>query len=79
MLRINPIKNVNYTLNRNISFGQGVQTNYGMDVPSPSDNMVEGGLFTGFVGTLATLFSNTKNRAQSIENGLEEVRLNMTA
>jgi len=79
MLRVNPIKNVNYTLN-NISFKAGVQTNYGVEVPAPEKNMVEGGLLTGFFGTIAPLFSKTVNtRAESIERGLEKTKLDIVA
>ena len=78
MLRIDPIKNVNYTLN-NISFKAGVQTNFGVEAPSPENNMVEGGLLTGFVGTIVSSFSKINSRAQSIEKGLEETKLNLMA
>lgn len=74
MLKINPIKNVNNTLNH-ISFKAGVQTNYGLKAPV-NKNMVEGGLLTGFVGTIAPLFTKTQSRAKSIEKGLDETKLN---
>ncbi len=78
MLKISEINNVNNTLIRkNISFKAGVQTNYGIDVPSPKDNMVEGGLFTGFVGTVFPFFNTIQSRAKSIEKGLEETKLNI--
>ena len=38
--------------------------------------MVEGGLLTGFVGTIAPLFTKTQSRAKSIEKGLDETKLN---
>ncbi len=75
MLRINPIKNVNNTLNH-ISFKAGVQTNYGLNAPASSKNMVEGGLLTGFVGTIVPLFTQVQSRAKSIEKGLDETKLN---
>lgn len=78
MLRINPIKNVNNTLN-NISFKAGVQTNYGLEAPSPNSNMVEGGLLTGFVGTITPLFTQIQSRAKNIEKGLEDTKLNLIA
>lgn len=79
MLRVNPIKNVNYTLN-NISFRAGVQTNYGVEAPAPEKNMVEGNLLTGFFGTIAPLFASTVNsRANSIERGLEKTKLDVVA
>ena len=78
MLRINPIKNVNYTLN-NISFKAGVQTNFGIEAPSPQSNMVEGGLVTGFVGTIVSSFDKISSRAESIEKGIEETKLNLMA
>lgn len=79
MLKVNSIKNVNYTLN-NISFKSGVQTNYGIEAPSPDKNMVEGGLLTGFLGTVLPLFrKNVNSRAKSIENGLEQAKLDIVA
>jgi len=78
-MRINAIKNVNNTLNNRISFGSGVQTNYGIQAPNPKDNMVEGGLLTGFVGTIAPLFTKIENRANSIEAGLSDAKLNYIA
>lgn len=77
-MKISAIKNVNNTLNK-ISFKAGVQTNWGIDVPSPEKNMVEGGLLTGFVGTIAPLFNQIQSRAQSIEKGLNETKLNYVA
>ena len=53
MLAINAIRNVNNTLNNNISFGY--RSNELVKAPTYSNDMVEGnigGLFTGFVGTL---------------------------
>ncbi len=80
MLEVNSINNVNNTLNnRNISFKAGVQTNYGLQAPSPKSNMVEGGLLTGFVGTVVPIFSQIQSRAKSIEKGLEETKLNIMA
>lgn len=79
MLRINSIKNVHSTLNRNISFKAGVQTNYGIQAPSPKENMVEGGLFTGFVGTIAPLFTKVESRAKSIEENLQNTKLDTVA
>ncbi len=80
MLKINSINNVYNTLNKqNVSFKAGVQTNYGIEAPSPKDNMVEGGLLTGFVGTIAPLFTQINSRAKSIEKGLEETKLNLIA
>ena len=80
MLRVNSIKNVYNTLNRNnISFKAGAQTNYGLNVPSPNSNMVEGGLLTGFVGTITPLFTQIQSRAKSIENGLNETKIEYLA
>ena len=78
MLKINPINNVKYTLN-NISFKAGVQTNYGVEAPSPQANMVEGNLLTGFFGTIIPSLFQVNSRAKSIEKGLEETKLNLTA
>lgn len=77
MLRINQINNVYNT--PNINFKAGVQTNHGVEVPSPKSNMVEGGLLTGFVGTVIPLFSKVHERADKIEKGLEETKLNVMA
>ncbi len=73
MLKINSISNVNNTLKSNISFGAGVQTNYG--VKAVNDNLVENGIFTGFVGVLkdSPLVSS---RAESIKKGLNETGAN---
>lgn len=79
MLTINPIMNVNNTPNRNVSFGKGVQTNYGISAPSPKTNMVEGGLLTGFVGTVSPSLNQIQSRAKSIEMGLEKSKINFFA
>lgn len=78
MLKINSINNVHNTLN-SPSFGSGVQTNYGVQAPPPSENMVEGGLLTGFLGTISSLFNKSESRADSIKNGLNETKLNYMA
>ena len=85
MLAINSIKNVNNTLNRNISFGY--RSNELIQAPASSNDMVEGGLgglFTGFVGTLkeSPLFSfnsTVKQRSESISEGLNKTKLNLIA
>ena len=81
MLRINSISNVNNTLKSNISFKAGVQTNYG--VKSTNDNLVEKGIFTGFVGVLKDSplfnFSQVSSRADKIEKGLNETKLDVVA
>lgn len=79
MLSISPITNVNNTPNKNISFGSGVQTNYGISAPSPKTNMVEGSLLTGFVGTVSPMLNQIQSRARSIEKGLNESKLNFFA
>ena len=79
MLRINPINNVYNTLNKNISFKAGVQKNYGLEAASPNSNMVEGGLLTGFVGTITPLFTQIQSRANSIEKGLNETKIEYLA
>ncbi len=84
MLTINAIRNVNSTLNKNISFGY--RSNELVKAPD-NNGMVEGGLgglFTGFVGTLkdSPLFnfnSTVKQRSQSISEGLEKTKLNLIA
>ena len=79
MLRINPINNVKYTLNNKISFTSGVQTNYGIEAPSPKSNMVEGNILTGFFGTVVPFFSKVDNRAKSIEKEMEQTKLSLMA
>lgn len=82
MLAINAIKNVNNTLNRKqVSFGY--RSNELVKTPSNND-MVQGGLFTGFVGTLknSPLFNfnkEVKQRTQNINDGLEKTKLNLIA
>ncbi len=81
MLSINPIRNVNSTLNYTPSFKAGVQTNYGIEAEPSNQNIVEGGLFTGFAGivekALETIFTpKVKQRAESIQKGLEETQPN---
>ena len=80
MIRITPINNVKYTLNNRINFKAGVQTNYGIEAPSPKSNMVEGNLLTGFFGTIIPFFKDVDSRANSIEKGMEDTKkLNLTA
>lgn len=79
MLTISPITNVNNTPNNKVSFGNGVQTNYGISAPSPKTNMVEGGLLTGFVGTVSPMVNQIQSRARNIEKGLSESKLNFFA
>lgn len=79
MLTINPITNVNNTPNNKVSFGRGVQTNFGISAPSPKTNMVEGGLLTGFLGTVKADLGTINSRAKSIEKGLNETKLNFFA
>ena len=79
MLSINPIRNVNSTLNYTPSFKAGVQTNYGFEAEPSNQNMVEGGLFTGFAGiiekALGSIFTpKVKQRAESIQKGLEDTK-----
>ncbi len=79
MLSINPIRNVNSTLNYTPSFKAGVQTNYGIETEPSNLNIVEGGLFTGFAGivkkALETIFTpKVTQRAESIQKGLEETK-----
>ena len=79
MLSVNPIINVNNTPNNNVSFGRGVQTNYGIKAASPKNNMVEGGLLTGFVGTVSPMLNQIHSRARRIEAGLDETKINYFA
>jgi len=78
MLTINPITNVNNTPNK-VSFGRGVQTNYGITAPSPKANMVEGNLLTGFVGTVSPMVNQIQSRVRRIEAGLDESKINFFA
>ncbi len=76
MLRINPIKNVKYTLNNKPSFKAGEQTNFGLDIESSNKNIVEGGLLTGFAGiiekSIEILNPKVLKRAKSIQEGLDD-------
>ena len=78
-MKINAITNVNNTPNNKVSFGRGVQTNFGISAPSPKHNMVEGGLLTGFLGTVSPAIKEINSRAKSIEKGLNETKLNYFA
>ena len=85
MLSVNAIRNVNNTLNREVSFGY--RSNELVKAPTVSNDMVQGGLgglFTGFVGTLknSPLFnfnSTVQQRAESIDKGLEKTKLSLIA
>lgn len=85
MLTISPIKNVQNTINRNISFKAGVRVNQGADViNNTADIKHEGAFLTDFLGTIkqSPLFYETfAKRQQSIENGLnaEQKKLNAIA
>ena len=74
MLMITPIKNVQNTINRNISFKSGVQSNYGANVYNTTDVKKEGSFLTDFLGAIkqSPLFYDTFiERQQAIEKGLE--------
>ncbi len=75
MLSVNAIRNVQSTINKNISFKSGVRTNYGADVVNyTSDIKHEGNFLTDFLGTIkqSPLFYETfQERQKSIEKGLE--------
>ena len=77
MLRINPIKNVNNTLNKTLTFKAGEQTNYGVFY-SPKPGFMERSLLTGFAGmiqeTFAKLNPKAASRAESIKSGITETR-----
>jgi len=84
MLAINAIRNVNNTLN---SVNFGYRSNELVKAPVVQKDMVQGGiggLLTGFVGTMknSPLFnfnSTVQARTQSINEGLEETKLNYFA
>lgn len=70
---ITPIKNVQNTINKNISFKSGVQSNYGADVINTTDVRKEGSFLTDFLGAIkqSPLFYETFfQRQESIEKGL---------
>ena len=74
MLMVTPIKNVQNTINKNISFKSGVQSNYGADVINATDVRNEGSFLTDFLGAIkqSPLFYDTFiERQQAIEKGLE--------
>ncbi len=77
-MKINAITNVDNTLNR-VSFKRGVETNYGLPAPSPKDNIVEGGLLTGFVGTVAPVINQIKTRANAIEKNMYNSKIDYYA
>ncbi len=87
MLAINAIRNVNNTLNNRRTVNFGYRSNELVKSSPINSDMVQGGiggLFTGFVGTLKTSpmfnFNNTvKERTQSINEGLNETKLNLIA
>lgn len=74
MLMITPIKNVQNTINRNISFKSGMQTNYGADVINTTDVKKEGSFLTDFLGAIkqSPLFYEAFfQRQANIEKGLD--------
>ena len=74
MLTVSSIKNVQSTINRNISFKAGVQSNYGADVINNTSSKNEASFLTDFLGTIkqSPLFFETfMKRQASIEKGLE--------
>ena len=73
MLMITPIKNVQNTINRNISFKSGVMSNYRADVINTTDVKKEGSFLTDFLGSVkqSPLFYDIfYERQQAIEKGL---------
>ena len=84
MLAITPIKNVQNTINKNISFKSGVQSNYGANVINTTDVKKEGSFLTDFLGAIkqSPLFYDTFiERQQAIEKGLdiEQKKINAIA
>jgi len=84
MLTISPIKNVQNTINKNISFKAGVRANYGADLIGTTDVRHEGGFLTDFLGTIkqSPIFYETFfQRQASIEKGLnvEQNKINAIA
>ncbi len=78
MLRINPITNVNSTLNQPM-FRAGVQTNYDVKAPQSKD-LVENNLFSVFAGAIKNLIRpEVKARAEKIQNGLEGTKQKIDA
>ena len=75
MLSITPIKNVQNTINKNISFKSGVRSNYGANViNNTSDIKHEGNFITDFLGTVkqSPMFYDVfHKRCKSIENGIK--------
>ena len=74
MLMITPIKNVQNTINKNISFKSGVRTNYGAEsISLTGDSKNQGGFLADFLGSIkqSPLFYETFfERQASIEKGL---------
>jgi len=74
MLMITPIKNVQNTINRNISFKSGVQSNYGANTVNITDVKKAGSFVTDFLGAVkqSPLFYDIfMERQQAIEKGLD--------
>ena len=74
MLSVTPIRNVQNTINRNISFKSGVQSNYGADVINTTNVKKEGSFLTDFLGTVKQspiFYDIFYERQQAIEKGLE--------
>ncbi len=76
-MKINPVKNVIYTLNSQPTFKAGEQTNYGVKY-IPKQGFMEEGILTGFAGMIKETFEkiNPKaaSRAKSIEAGITETK-----
>ena len=84
MLMITPIKNVQNTINRNVSFKSRVMSNYGANVINTTDVKKEGSFFTDFLGSIkqSPLFYDIfYERQQAIEKGLvaEQKKINAIA
>ena len=84
MLMITPIKNVQNTINKNISFKSGVQSNYGANVINTTDVKKEGSFLTDFLGAIKQsplFYDSFIERQQAIEKGLdiEQNRINAIA
>ena len=73
MLSVTPIKNVQNTINKNISFKSGVQSNYGANVINATDVKHEGSFLTDFLGAIKQsplFYDSFIERQQAIEKGL---------
>ena len=70
---ITPIRNVQNTINKNMSFTSRTRSNYGADVINTTDVKHEGSFLTDFLGAIKQsplFYDSFIERQQAIEKGL---------